>query len=177
MWPIETIISFITWRGINNLIVHHRGNQVCVDRTTNTAWINTGEITHHATTIITACSPSHIDFAGCSITIVHCWFVLVTAKEFQSFAPRVEIAHVLCIAMTESCCGKSFAIIVNHHRAIHNFIASIFIHIGNNIIMIAISIPRTIAVVAVPCPARAPCVRDFVQVHRHHLVARVDATS
>ena len=83
---------------------------------------------------------------------------------------------MLSITMTEACSRQALTIVVDNHRTEYNLIASVHIYVGNSIVVIALSLPRTIGIVK-PAPTLLQCVCCWVYVKCYHLMAGVDTTS
>ena len=135
------------------------------------------EITCQATTIIVGISLSIIYLAGCCITIVVGWIILITSEHLLTMDIRIEISYMLGITMTETCSRESLTVIINHHRTPNNLITSIPIHIGNDIVVVTLTIPRRTRLVVGPLPADIQIVSLWIHIVCDELVAGIDTTS
>ena len=84
---------------------------------------------------------------------------------------------MLGITMTETCSRESLTIIINHHRTPNNLITSIPIHIGNDIVVVTLTIPRRTRLVVGPLPADIQIVSLWIHIVCDELVAGIDTTS
>ena len=123
-----------------------------------TSWIIVGNIIHHTTPVISACRElvEHLARGGITEVAAPSGFVLQTAEKLQPLAIGIEVRHMLGITMTIAGGVKTLTIIINHHRAIHNLVPTVFVNIGHNIVMISLSIPRTACVPTIPTPCFGP---------------------
>ena len=123
-------------------------------RTSRSTGIFVGEVCCDGTSVIASSSMLEIDLAGCGIAVVESVIrsFLQASHELQSFAIGIEIAHMLCVSMSKSRSGKTFSVIINHHRTINNLITPVFINVCNDVIMISVAIPRAWWVVTFPSP-------------------------
>ena len=135
------------------------------------------EITCQATTIIVGISLSIIYLAGCCITIVVGWIILITSEHLLTMDIRIEISYMLGITMTETCGRESLTVIINHHRTPYNLITSIPIHIGNDIVVVTLTIPRRTRLVVGPLPTDLQVVSLWIYIVCDELVAGIDTTS
>ena len=78
--------------------------------------------------------------------------VLIASVNLQTVDVGVEVAVVLGIAVAKAGGGKPLSVVVDDHGTKANLIASVHIHIGNAIVVVALSFPRT-PVVVVPFPS------------------------
>ena len=114
-----------------------------------------------------------IDFRRRRIAVVVARIVLHAGINLQAVNIRIEIAHMLGIAVSETSSGESLTVVVDHHRAKHNLVATVHIDIGYCIVVVALTLPRAVAVV-VPAPALRQLVGSGINVVGNHLVAGVD---
>ena len=69
-------------------------------------------------------------------------------------AEGIQVAAVLCVAVTQSGGAESLAVIIDNHRTEHNLVASVPVNIGNLIVMESVAKPGVVpSAVAVPAPA------------------------
>ena len=87
----------------------------------------------------------------------------------------VEVAHVVCVAVSQAGGGQAAAVVVDHHRAEHDLVAAVEVDVGNRVVVVALAVPRAAGRVAVPGPALGERVGGWVHVVGNHLVAGVDA--
>ena len=135
------------------------------------------EITCQATTIIVGISLSIIYLAGCCITIVVGWIILITSKHLLTMDIRIEISYMLGITMTETCGRETHTVIIDNHRTPYYLITSIPIHIGNDIVVITLTIPRRTRLVVGPLPTDLQVVSLWIHIVCDELVAGIDTTS
>ena len=136
-----------------------------------------GKVTCHATAIITTASKAIVYLTCCSITIVVGWSILVTSGHLLSMNIRIEITYMLGITMTETCGRETHTVIINHHGSPYNLITSIPIHIGNDIVVITLTIPRRTRLVVGPLPTDLQVVSLWIHIVCDELVAGIDTTS
>ena len=86
----------------------------------------------------------------------------------------VEVAVVLGIAVTQTCRGEAVTIVVDHHRTETDLIAPVPVHVGDGIVVIALSVPGAGCVV-VPSPALCQLVGVRIHVEGNHLMTGIDA--
>ena len=67
--------------------------------------------------------------------------VLDAIVYLKTFPVGVEVIHMHRIAMAVSCRVESFAIVVDHHVAIDDFVAPVLVHVGDDIVVVAVAIP------------------------------------
>ena len=107
--------------------------------------------------------------------------VLDAIVYLKSFPVWVEIIYVQGITMPETGGVQSFAIVVNHHVAIDDFITAVLVHVGYHIVVVAVAKPigtRCGAMGrAVPFPACGEFMGGGVHVEGDHLVPHIDATT
>ena len=84
---------------------------------------------------------------------------------------------MLSIAMTETSSGKSLAIIVNNHRTPYYLITSIPIHIGYDIVVITLTIPRRTLLIVGPLPANIQRMSIRIHIVCDELMAGIDTTT
>ena len=77
--------------------------------------------------------------------------------------------------MTEARGVKALSVIIDHHRAIHNLVAAVLIHIGNHVVMKALSKPLTTIAVAIPSPLLFQLM-VLTHIVGNHLMTGIDAT-
>ena len=87
----------------------------------------------------------------------------------------VEVAHVFSVTVSQTCGGKSLAVVVNDHGTKNNFVSAIPIDISNSVVMITLSLPWTVGVV-VPLPTYFQLVGGRVHIVSNHLMTGVDAS-
>ena len=135
------------------------------------------EITSQAATIIIGICLTIIYLAGSCITIVVGWIILITSEHLLTMDIRIKITYMLGITMTETSSRKSLTVIVNNHRTPYNLITSIPIHIGNDIVVIALPIPRRTRLVVGPLPANIQRMSIRIYIVCDKLVAGIDTTT
>ena len=136
-----------------------------------------GKVTSHATAIIATARKTIVYLTCCSISIVVGWSILVTSSHLLSMNIRIEITYMLGITMTETSGRKSHTVIINHHRTPYNLITSIPIHIGNDIVMIALTIPRRTRLVVGPLPSNIQRMSLRIYIVCDELVSGIDTTT
>ena len=135
------------------------------------------EITSQAATIIIGICLTIIYLAGSCITIVVGWIILITSEHLLTMDIRIKITYMLGITMTETSSRKSLTVIVNNHRTPYNLITSIPIHIGNDIVVITLTIPRRTRLVVGPLPANIQRMSIRIHIVCDKLVAGIDTTT
>ena len=70
--------------------------------------------------------------------------------------------------------GEPFAVVVDDHRPIDDFVATVLVNVGHHEVVVPVAVPGAVAVVARPCPLLLPLV-VFIEPHGNHLVAGIDA--
>ena len=83
---------------------------------------------------------------------------------------------MLSIAMTETSSRKSHSVIVDNHRTVYDFITSVPIHIGYDIVVITLTIPRRIRLVVGPLPANRQIVGIRIHIVCDELMTGIDTT-
>ena len=109
------------------------------------------------------------------ITIVVARLVFVAGVNLLSVNIRIEVAAMLCVTMSETCCGKSLAIVIDNHGAETYLVASVPVDIGNAEVMISLSLPRSVGIVE-PSPALLQRMCGRVNIVCNHLVTCVYTT-
>ena len=116
-----------------------------------------------------------VNLACRGITVVVAGIVLVAGVNLLSMNIWIEVAAMLCVTMSETCGGKSLAIVVYDHRAETYLITSVPVDIGNAEVMISLSLPRSVGIVE-PSPALLQRVCGRVDIVCNHLVTCVYTT-
>ena len=83
---------------------------------------------------------------------------------------------MLCVAMPEAGGTQSLSVVVNYHRAEHDFIPSVHVHIGHAEVVVTLPEPRT-SHAAYPIPTFRQLMRSRVYVESIKLVTRVATAS
>ena len=109
------------------------------------------------------------------ITIVVARLVFVAGIYLLPMNIGVEVAAMLCVTVSETCGGKSLAVVVYDHGAKAYLITSVPVDIGNAEVMISLSLPRSIGIVE-PSPALLQRVCSRVNIVCYHLVTCVYTT-
>ena len=135
------------------------------------------EISGKSTTGIVGICHTIVYLARCGVTIVVGGIVLVAGKHFLTVYVRIKVAHVLGVAMTETCGGQSQTIVVNHHRTPYYLVASVPVDVGDRVVVVALSIPRRTRLVVSPSPSHVESMCSRVNVVGNKLVTSVDASS
>ena len=82
---------------------------------------------------------------------------------------------MLSVTMTEACGRQSLTIVVDNHRTEYYLIATVHINVGNSIVVISLSLPRTIGIVK-PAPTLLQGVCSRVYIKGYHLMTGIDTT-
>ena len=135
------------------------------------------EITSQAATIIIGICLAIIYLAGSCIAIVVGRSILVAGKHLLTMDIRIKITYMLGITMTETCGRETHTIIINHHGTPYNLITSIPIHIGNDIVVIALTIPRRTRLVVGPLPANIQRMSLRIYIVGDKLMTGIDTTT
>ena len=134
------------------------------------------KITSQTATIIIGICLAIIYLARSCIAIVVGRSILITSKHLLTMDIRIKITYMLSIAMTETSSRKSLAIIVDNHRTEYDFITSVPIHIGYDIVVITLSIPRRTHLVVGPLPANRQIVGIRIHIVCDELMTGIDTT-
>ena len=78
--------------------------------------------------------------------------------------------------MSEACGRQSLTIVVDNHRAEYYLIATVHINICNSIVVISLSLPRTIGIIK-PAPTLLQCMCCWVYIKGYHLMTGIDTAS
>ena len=116
-----------------------------------------------------------VDPAGGGIAEIGSGFVFVAGLDFLSFVVGVEVTAMLCVTVAVACCGKAFAVVVNDHRTVDDFITSVPIYVGNTEVVVSFSEPWAARFVVEPPPTFHQFVGFRIHIVGNHLVACVDA--
>ena len=174
--PVDAEVGVHTCGGesVNRVVIYQTDGSF-TRGTSQSAREIVAEVACNGTSIVSTGVVAVVDFAGGGITIVVARLVLVAGIDFLSVDIWVEVAAMLGVAMSETRSGKSFSVVVDDHRTKHDFVASVPIHIGNAVVVVALTFPRAIGIV-VPTPTFHQLVGSRVHIVGNHLVAGVDAT-
>ena len=117
MAPEETVVSAAGRRhvGADELLVFHGGDEAGVGASSHASGEVVGEVAAECASVIGCAHRTIVDFRGGGVAEVHIGLVLVAGEEFQAFAVRVEVAAVLCVAVSQAGGGEALAVIVNDH--------------------------------------------------------------
>ena len=126
-----------------NVVIGDAADGVVVRRETHGSGDVVGEVACHAASVIAAACLAIVDLAGGGVAIVVGRLVFVAGIDFMSVHIGVEVAVVLGIAVTESRGGESVSVVVDDHGTEANLIATVPVHIGHGIVMVAVAIPGT----------------------------------
>ena len=175
--PINTEVHAKSIGIGTHMFICNRRDRSIVCTMTNSSREIIIEITCQTTTIIVGISLAIIYLAGCCITIVVGWIILITSEHLLTMDIRIEISYMLSITMTETCGREALTIIIYNHRTPYYLITSIPIHIGNDIVVIALTIPRRTWLVVGPLPANLQVVSLWIHIVCDELVAGIDTTA
>ena len=134
------------------------------------------KITSQTTTIIIGICLAIIYLARSCIAIVVGRSILIAGKHLLTMDIRIKITYMLSIAMTETSSRKSLAIIVDNHRTEYDFITSVPIHIGYDIVVITLTIPRRPRLVIGPLPANFQGMSLRIYIVCNKLMTGIDTT-
>lgn len=134
-----------------------------------------GKLSSHATATVLRMLVPVVDPAGGGIAEIGSGFVFVAGLDFLSFVVGVEVTAMLCVTVAVACCGKAFAVVVNDHRTVDDFITSVPIYVGNTEVVVSFSEPWAARFVVEPPPTLHQFVGFRIHIVGNHLVARVDA--
>ena len=102
------------------------------------------EITSESTSCISGVGHTIVDLARGGVTIVVCGIVLVAGKHLLAMDVWVEIAHVMCVAMSETSGIQKSSVIVNCSRTVGNLVASVAIHVSHGYSVGTLSVCRSL---------------------------------
>ena len=69
----------------------------------------------------------------------HCYTALQAVPHLKAFTVGQELAHMLCVTMTELGTPQSVAIVVQCHGAIHHFVFSVTVEVSHGEGVVALS--------------------------------------
>ena len=175
--PINTEVHAKSIGIGTHMIICDRRDRSIVCTMTNSSREIIIEITCQTTTIIVGISLSIIYLAGCCITIIVGWIILITSEHLLTMDIRIEISYMLGITMTKTCSRETHTVIIDNHRTPYYLITSIPIHIGNDIVVITLTIPRRTWLVVGPLPANLQVVSLWIHIVCDELMAGIDTTA
>ena len=153
--------------------VGHKADGAFTCRAPKSSGVVVAEVVGHGASVVVACLITVVYLAGCTVAVVVAGMVFVASVNLQAVDVGVEVTVVLGIAVAKAGGGKALSIVVDDHGTKAYLITSIHIHIGNAIVVIALSFPRT-PVVVVPFPSHLEFVRGGIHIVSNHLVTGVD---
>ena len=134
-----------------------------------------GKLSSHAAATVLRMLVPVVDPAGGGIAEIGSGFVFVAGLDFLSFVVGVEVTAMLCVTVAVACCGKTFAVVVNDHRTVDDFIMSVPVHVGDAEVVVSFAEPWAARFIVEPPPTFHQFVGFRIHIVGNHLVARVDA--
>ena len=159
-----------------NVVVYDTADGCVVTAETHGTREVVRKVASYRTSIVIGTGLAIIDLRCRGVTVVVVGVILVAGKCLLTMDIGIEVSHVVGIAMTESCGRKAESIVIDDHRTEDDLIASVPIDVGNGVVMIALSVPRT-GRVAIPAPTLHELVGSRIDIEGNELMTRVDTTT
>ena len=124
--PVEALLQQVTvpvdaeivgesrWSPRDRLVGHSR-DDARLRGMTDASRVVVGEIAAESASVIRGRLQPIIDFRRCGVAVVHGRMIFVASENLLSVSVGVEVAAVLCVAMSQSCGRESLSVVIDHH--------------------------------------------------------------